>query len=141
MSKDSRSWFFGFDSFEGLPERWNKEKGKGFFDVGGNVPEFEDRRVTFIKGWFNESVPRFVNDFNPENRLVVHLDADLYQSPLVPLIYLDRFITKGTMLIFDEFYDRDHEFKAFMDYQKIARKNFRAVCHVDNFSKICIEIL
>jgi hypothetical protein len=50
-------------------------------------------------------------------------------------------MTKGTMLIFDEFYDRDHEFKAFMDYQRIARRRIRLVGHVKNFSKVCIEIL
>ena len=72
----------------------------------------------------------------------MHLDADLYSSTMIPLIYLDRFITKGTLLIFDEFYDRDHEFKAFRGIiKKIANRKFRVICQIDNFSKVCIEIL
>ncbi len=32
------------------------------------------------------------------------------------------------MLMFDEFYDREHEYKALIDYQKITRKKIRGVC-------------
>jgi O-methyltransferase len=141
LSKERQSRFYGFDSFEGLPENWNKDRGRGFFDAGGNAPKIWDERVSFVKGWFHETVPTFVKDFNVQGRLIVHFDADLYSSTLLPLLYLDRFMTKGTMLIFDEFYDRDHEFKAFMDYQRIARRSIRLVGHCDNFSKVCIEIL
>ena len=45
------------------------------------------------------------------------------------------------MLMFDEFYDREHEYKALIDYQKITRKKIRGVCHLDNFSKVCVGIL
>ncbi len=37
LNTDGNSRFFGFDSFEGLPEEWNQEKGKGFFNVGGKL--------------------------------------------------------------------------------------------------------
>ena len=74
LNTDGNSRFFGFDSFEGLPEEWNQEKGKGFFNVGGNVPKVDDPRVTFIKGWFDQTVPKFAKDFNPPNRLIIHLD-------------------------------------------------------------------
>jgi hypothetical protein len=141
LNKDNGSRFFGFDSFEGLPEGWTKEKGKGFFDMGGNTPKVDDSRVTFVKGWFDQTVPKFVKDFNPSHPLVIHLDADLYSSTMVVLMTLDRFIKPGTMLIFDEFYDREHEYKALIDYQKITRKKIRGVCHLDNFSKVCVEIL
>lgn len=141
LSKDDRSRFYGFDSFEGLPEAWNAEKGKGYFDAGGKAPEIGDNRVTFIKGWFEKTVPNFVMDFSPQHRLIIHLDADLYASTIIPLVYLDRFITAGTVLIFDEFYDRDHEFKAFKDYMEISRKKFQALCQVDDFAKVSIEML
>ena len=141
LSQDSESRFYGFDSFEGLPEEWNSEKPKGCFNVQGNLPKIDDERVTWVRGWFEKTVPQFAKNFAPQTRLIIHLDADLYSSTLVPLIYLDPFITKGTVLVFDEFYDRDHEFKAFFDYQKIAKREFRVVCQIDNFSKVCIQIL
>lgn len=139
LSKDDRSRFYGFDSFEGLPDVWNAEKGKGCFDVSGKIPEIKDKRVTFVKGWFERTVPNFVVDFKPQHRLIIHLDADLYGSTIIPLVYLDKFITTGTVLIFDEFYDREHEFKAFKDYLRISRKKFKALCHVNDFSKVSIE--
>ena len=45
---------------------------------------------------------------------------------------LGGFLTKGTLLIFDEFFDRENEFKAFMDWRRIYRKNNRIVGGVDH---------
>src|SRR6266404_8560847 len=49
---DSR--FFGFDSFEGIPENWASVTGeapKGSFSVGGVVPQTNDSRIRFVKGF------------------------------------------------------------------------------------------
>lgn len=137
--KDSR--FFGFDSFEGLPEDWCAERGKGHFGVGGAVPSIDDPRVKFVKGWFNDTIPSFVRDFSVKNRLVLHFDADLYCSTMLPLVHLDPFISNGTLLIFDEFYDRNHEFKALTDWQRIHGRKFRIVAEMQNYSKICAELV
>ena len=39
LSAHKESRFIGFDSFEGLPERWSGSLGAGAFDAGGNIPE------------------------------------------------------------------------------------------------------
>jgi hypothetical protein len=140
LSKDPRSRFYGFDSFEGLPETWRKSQGKGHFDVGGQVPVIQDARIKFVKGWFDQTVPEFVRSFVPMNRLVVHLDADLYSSTVLPLIHLNHWLCSGSLLIFDEFYDREHEFKAFRDFLKASRKDYRAVCEIGGYQKVCVEL-
>jgi len=137
--KDSR--FFGFDSFEGLPEDWRPGQAKGHFDVEGAIPRIDDPRVSFVKGWFENTIPPFVRGFSNKNRLLVHIDADLYGSAMLALVHFGPFMTKGTLLIFDEFYDREHEFKALMDWQKIYRKHFRIVAEIENYGKICAELL
>lgn len=137
--KDSR--FYGFDSFEGLPEDWRNGQRKGHFNIEGQVPNINDPRVKFVKGWFDKTVPRFVREFAMKNRLVMHLDADLYGSTMLPLLYLSSFMTKGSLLIFDEFYDRNHEFKAFQDFLRISKKQYRLVCQMENYAKVCIELL
>ena len=136
---DSR--FYGFDSFEGLPDTWRKEQGKGHFNVGGELPQSWDARVKFIKGWFDQTVPRFIKDFIPKNRLLLHLDADLYSSTLIPLVYFALYLRAGSLLVFDEFYDRNHEFRAFEDFLKVSKTNYRAVCEMENYAKVCVELV
>ncbi|HEY4282960.1 MAG TPA: TylF/MycF/NovP-related O-methyltransferase [Chthoniobacterales bacterium] len=138
---NGNSRFFGFDSFEGLPENWRKGQDKGHFSVNGQLPDIRDARVTFVPGWFDKTVPEFARSFIPKNRLVVHFDADLYGSTILPMVYLQPSLAKGSLLLFDEFYDRDHEFKAFRDFLKIGSRDYRLVCQAENFGKVCIELL
>jgi len=141
LNRHPDSRFFGFDSFEGLPEHWRPGQAKGHFDVGGAVPMIDDGRVTFVKGWFDATIPPFVQSFKAQHRLVIHVDADLYSSAMLVLLYFGPFMSKGTLIIFDEFYDRDNEFKALMDWQRISKRNYRIVAQMENYGKICAELL
>jgi hypothetical protein len=140
MNSNPESRFYGFDSFEGLPEDWDADREKGLFDRGGIPPQLEDKRVQFIKGWFDQMLPAFLSSFCPDSRLLIHLDADLYSSTLFALLHLAPLMRTGTVLVFDEFYDRDHEFKAFCDFTTVSRKTYHVLGEVDNFAKICVEI-
>ena len=106
-NKNSESRFYGFDSFEGLPDDWKYSYGlemkKGKFDVKGSIPKIDDSRVSFIKGYFQETLPRFLETFNSNNRLIIHCDADLYSSTLFVLASMNKIIIPGTIIIFDEF--------------------------------------
>jgi O-methyltransferase len=142
MNQNENSRFCGFDSFGGLPEDWTSTKPKGYFDVRGTIPQVNDERVKFIKGWFKDTIPPFVKDFVPRGRLVLHLDADLYSSTMLALVHLDPFISEGTILIFDEFYDREHEFKAFTDWLRIrGGLDYQIVAQIGDYAKICVEII
>src|SRR6476619_6860744 len=63
--------FYGFDSFEGLPEAWSLH-GAGTFDVAGELPSMPDN-VTLVKGWFADTLPRFLDE-NAEPVAFVHVD-------------------------------------------------------------------
>lgn len=52
LNQNAGSRFFGFDSFEGLPEDWHSGKRKGAFNRGGKSREIADPRVSFVAGWF-----------------------------------------------------------------------------------------
>jgi len=110
---DSR--FFGFDSFEGLPTDW-EGLPKGHFETKGEPPKINDPRVKFIKGWFNDTLPAFLQTFSLKNRLIIHYDADLYSSTLYVMATLHNMVQPGTIIIFDEFDSVLHEFRAFKDY-------------------------
>jgi hypothetical protein len=97
--------------------------GKGKFNVGGTLPDISDPRVSFVKGWFNQTLPSFVEEVrrDEEKQIVLHLDADLYSSTYYVLncLYQKKFIEKGTILIFDEVIVAsiaDTEFRAFYDF-------------------------
>jgi len=140
LNKNEHSRFFGFDSFVGLPEDWGPDRPKGHFDVGGAIPRIDDARVSFIKGWFVDTIPAFTREFSTENRLGLHLDADLYGSTMLALVHLGPWFSKGTLIFFDEFYDREHEFRALMDWQAIYRKSFRIIAEVANYGIVCAEL-
>jgi len=130
-SPDSR--FFGFDSFEGLPEKWNRATPKGTFNTHGVIPTIDDPRVHFVKGWFQESVPKFMLGYSAKNQIVIHNDSDLYSSTLFCLSQLNSVIKPGTILIFDEFGDLLHEFRAFLDYTQAYWRKYKALAATPNF--------
>jgi O-methyltransferase len=127
LNTNENSRFFGFDSFEGLPEAWGAGSPKGAYSTQGRIPVVEDSRVTFVKGWFHDTVPGFLATFSTRSRLVVHIDSDLYSSAAYALAKLDPLMKPGTIVIFDEFSSVLHEFRAWMDYQKAFLRSSRCI--------------
>ncbi len=119
-NQNPNSKFFGFDSFIGLPENWRnftKIYKANHFDVKGNVPITNDKRISFFKGWFNETFPIFIKENKElfDRNFIIHIDADLYSSTLYCLTKLDSILEKYTV-IFDEL--PGEEARALYDYQK-----------------------
>lgn len=138
-----QSRFVGFDSFEGLPEDWKDGAPKGTFATGGRAPEIDDPRVSFVAGLFQETVDAFSMGFRPENRLVMHLDADLYSSTLYVLMHFERHMRPGTILLFDEFTARNctDEFAALRDFCRACRRDYKIVAARRDMVKLAVEML
>ena len=118
------SHLHGFDSFEGLPESFDKW-GKGAFDTGGQVPVFPDPRVRFFKGWFEDTLPGY--EPPPHDALVMNLDADLYSSTKTVLDRFSDLIVPGSYLYFDDLSRIDHEPRAFDEFMAATGKKFDAI--------------
>jgi len=99
--------FFGFNSFEGLPEDWvTGGKSAGSYKTTSGSLGNLDSRVTLVPGWFNESIPRFFSDSRifPESVRIVMFDADLFSSTVVALAGTTMNEPDSAQLwIFDEF--------------------------------------
>lgn len=134
------SRFFGFDSFEGLPENWAAgQRQKGAFTTNGVMPSIDDPRVTFVKGWFNQSLVPFLQNYKPENQLVLHMDADLFSSTLFVLMTLNPLIKRGTVVVFDDFNSRD-DFAALLHFSKSCGHDWTVLAARDNIGKLGIVI-
>ena len=81
-----------------------------------------------------------MRDYAAKNRMLLHVDCDLYGFTMLALVHFAPFMSKGTLIIFDEFNDRNNEYKALMNWQRISRKNFRIVAEMLNYGKVCIEL-
>jgi len=103
------SLFFGFDSFEGLPESWDvefKEISKGAFSTQGSPPKINDDRVTFTKGLYQNVLPDSLPRLENYSVVFVHLDVDLYSSNLFLLTCLWHNI-REYYFIMDDFMQDD----------------------------------
>jgi hypothetical protein len=113
---------YGFDSFEGLPEKWDRPDinfHKGFFKV--NLLPQVRKNVKLIKGWFNETLPYFMEE-HKEPITFIHIDCDLYSSTKTIFDLLGKKICNGCVIVFDELinYPNFHlnEWKAWEEFVK-----------------------
>lgn len=142
LSRHAESRFFGFDSFEGLPENWQADSPKGAYSTGGQIPLVDDPRASFIKGLFQQTVDVFSLGFKPQNRLVLHMDADLYSSTLYVLMAMNRHIRPGTLILFDEFTARGFtdEYAALEDFCTACCRSYQIRARRRDFVKLAVEI-
>ncbi len=125
--------FTGFDSFEGLPEDWVlpwETKHRGAFSTKGQAPRAADPRVSFVKGWFQNTLSAFLaaNPLGGTRPLLVHYDADLYSSTLFVLATLWHNASEH-YFIFDEF--MEHEMIALDDFSNAFPVEIEFLCQTD----------
>jgi hypothetical protein len=120
ISKFTTDKVYGFDSFEGLPEKWRDGFEKGRFDMGGNLPHVNGN-VELIKGWFNETLVPFIQTHNKKVSFI-HMDADLYSSTKYVFDVLKDYLDTDCVIVFDElvnypgFDGETGELKAFYEF-------------------------
>lgn len=115
-NKGSCSRFFGFDTFTGLPEKWDRNREKGAFDVNSSLPEVGgDSRVEFVRGKFQDSLHPFLRGYrrSPSCKLIVHVDCDIFSGAIYVLFAMEPLLESDDIVIFDEFKDHNNEFRAF----------------------------
>jgi O-methyltransferase len=141
LNQHAGSRFYGFDSFEGLPEDWHSGKRKGAFSTGGKCPESADPRVRFVTGWFQQTLRSFLAPYSPQSQLVIHLDPDLYSSTLYCLTTLDPVIAKGTVIVLDDFFDALHVYRALTDYCSAYMRKYEILARTHQLGQVVIRML
>jgi hypothetical protein len=111
--------FYGFDSFEGLPESWTLGARTGAFSVGGRFPAVHGN-VVLVKGFFEQTLPDFVAACDKKAVALLHVDCDLYSATKTVLDRLAPLLVEGSVIVFDEYFNypgwQQGEFKAFAGF-------------------------
>lgn len=144
----------GFDSFEGLPEKWDMSKSgdgieKGHFAVD-KLPEVKPN-IKLWKGWFDDTIPVFKKEYI-DDICFLHIDCDLYSSTKTIFDELNNQIVKNTIIVFDEFYPwgtkksakkydlwYEHEYLACKEWVEEYDREFEVVSH-NIHQQCCIKI-
>lgn len=148
FAEDGMNIFYGFDSFEGLPENWGcggNEFKKGVFSQK-KLPETPEH-VELVPGWYDDSLPMFSTRAEMQGRKAdfIHVDCDLYESTKSVFTYMKQFIKPGTIIAFDEYFNfpgwEQDEFKAFQEYITENHVEYEYLAYVDRNTQVCIRIL
>jgi O-methyltransferase len=108
--------FFGFDSFQGLPEPGELDttqnnvfyEGQYYCNKSDVVHNLNSKNVDWskthlIEGFFNESlVPDLKMQYRIRNAAVALIDCDLYESTRDVMFFLEELIANNTILMFDD---------------------------------------
>jgi hypothetical protein len=133
------SRFYGFDTFEGLPEKWGAfEKGSMAYTM--DSLDIHDERARFYKGLFQETLIPFLDQYDNRNRKLIHIDSDLFSSALFTLSQLFRFLKPGDMILFDEFAVPQHEFLAFKIFTESFYVDYEVIGAANNYLFVAVKI-
>ena len=135
--------FFGFDSFQGLPERWTAGTRAGGLSTGGRLPRVRGN-VELVTGFFEDSLPKFLQRYPDDPVAFIHVDCDLYSSTWTVLKNLKSRLQIGTVLLFDEYYNyaewREGEYRAWMEFCDQFRVGFRYIGYIRMGSQVAVQM-
>ena len=154
----------GFDCFEGIPEAWDTLpagaiKGYGLplelwsddpglkkrviadFQRTGRFPAPPQPNVRIEPGLFSEALTRYLKDGWPTDLRLVHMDADIYISTRPVLDTLCGPLRHRYLILFDEFYSVNHEFRAWREFTTLfGIDDWRVVAASEDGAQVLIEV-
>ena len=139
QNKNEGSKFYGFDTFEGLPEAFGPF-GKGSMAVALESLNIHDSRASFYKGLFQDTLVPFLEQYKSERKKLIHLDADLFSATLFSLSQLYRYLNDGDILLFDEFAVPKHEFMAFKIFTESFYVDYEVIGAANNYLFLAVKI-
>jgi len=141
----------GFDSWQGLPEKFNDLPAGHFAQ---ELPEVLPN-CRLIQGWFGarpaqdqSSIPEFTaQTFANEHKgpiALLHLDADLYSSTKTVLDVFAKQIVPGTVILFNEYWNHPtwlkHEYKAWQEHVKTFGRDYEYIGYASDHQEVAIRV-
>ena len=142
IASKTASTVYGFDSFEGLPEFWRDGFDAGHFAITA-LPVVSGN-VQLIKGWFDKTLPIFLESRKNEMVSFLHIDCDLYSSTKIVFGLLGSRIGEGTLIVFDEYFNypgwTDGELKAFQEFISGSDYSYEYIGYVSTHEQVAVRI-
>ena len=144
--KNKNKIIYGFDSFEGLPEDWRYGFSKGKFTLDKQIPKLE-RNIKIYTDLFENSIPKFIEDKKNKLGLIsfIHIDCDLYSSTKLIFSLLKNQIGRGTVIVFDEYFNypgwEKGEFLAFKEFILSKKLKYKYLTYNCLHEQVAIKIL
>ena len=138
-NKNTQSRFYGFDTFEGLPEDYGPF-AKGSMASALESLNISDSRASFYKGLFQDTLIPFLEKYQNGRRKLIHMDADIFSATIFSLSQLYRVLNDGDIIFFDEFAVPKHEFMAFKIFTESFYVNYEVIAAANNYLFLAIKI-
>ena len=142
---------FGFDSWQGLPEKFNDLPAGHFAQP---LPEVLTN-CRLIQGWFGarptqdqsgiaEFTAREFAKVRKEPIKLLHLDADLYSSTKTVLDVFANQIVPGTVILFNEYWNhptwKKHEYRAWQEHCKAHGVKYEYIGYASDHQEVAIRV-
>jgi len=102
FSKNITSQFYGFDTFNGIPDDWLGTSGhKGSYSAEGVVPKV-NKNVSIVKGLIEDTLVDFLIN-NKKKISFIHVDVDIYNTSKFILEKIKDYIHDDVIILFDDF--------------------------------------
>lgn len=144
-----REIIHGFDSFEGLPEDWDKgnivrQKGTFALKNASFMPPLV-KNIRVYKGLFEDVLPQFKEEILKGTPIsFLNVDCDSYTSTKNAFAVLGANIHPGTILFFDELYNyptyAQHEWKALQEFLKETGYKAEFLAYNTNHEQVVVRI-
>jgi len=138
-NRHEESRFYGFDTFEGLPESYGPFS-KGSMAVALENLDIHDARASFYKGLFQDTLVPFLDTYKNGKRKLIHMDADIFSATIFTFSQLYRFLNDGDIILFDEFAVPTHEFMAFKIFTESFYVNYEVIGAANNYLFVAVKI-
>ena len=131
----------GFDSFDGIQERWNGSPVGAFAQK--KMPKVPDN-VELHVGYFDATLPGFL-EAHTDSIAFLHVDCDLYSSTVTIFDQLGNRLQPGAIVLFDEYYNfhrwQQHEFRAFQEFVEVSGLTYEYIAFSVTGQQVAVRIL
>jgi hypothetical protein len=98
-----------------------------------------------VKGFFEQTLPDFLDAYGKKSVAFIHVDCDLYSATKTVLAQLAPMLVEGTIIVFDEYFNypgwQQGEYKAFAEFVSTHdRLGYDYIGYIRNGGQVAVRL-